>query len=75
MISKASRISNGLILYNFNSKENLYKQVIEKKSAHYLNVITGQLETDAPIDEAMKKTLAAAFDFWKNDKNSLRLGL
>ncbi|MBN2402137.1 MAG: TetR/AcrR family transcriptional regulator [Spirochaetes bacterium] len=75
MISKASSLSDGLILYHFKSKENLYKLVIERISAHYLEVVTGPLEKETSIEEAMKTSLIGAFNFWKNDKTCQRLNL
>lgn len=75
MISRASGISDGLILYHFGTKENLYKQVIESTSARYLKVVTGPLETGSSIEEAMKNSLIAVFNFWKNDKTCQRIGL
>ena len=75
MISKASGISDGLILYHFTSKEKLYKQVVEGISAYYLEVVKRPLEKDLPKDEAMKESLTAVFDFWKKDKTCQRISL
>lgn len=75
MISKASGLSDGLILYHFKSKENLYRQVVEKISAHYLEVVKGPLDKDLPVEEAMRESLVAVFDFWKKDKTCQRINL
>ncbi|MBN2040450.1 MAG: TetR/AcrR family transcriptional regulator [Spirochaetes bacterium] len=75
MISKKSGFSDGLILYHFKTKENLYKQVVEKISAQYLETVTGPLDKDLPVEKAMKESLIAAFKFWKNDTTCQRINL
>lgn len=75
MISQKSGFSDGLILYHFKTKENLYKQVVEKISAQYLKAVTGSLDKDLPVEEAMKESLIAAFEFWKKDTTCQRINL
>ena len=75
MISKASGISDGLILYHFKTKDNLYKQVVERISAHYSEIVRNPLDKDFSIEKAMYESLTAAFDFWKKDKTSQRISL
>lgn len=74
-ISKASGISVGLILYHFKSKDRLYKEVIEKAAARYMEVLKGMRDKNLPPAEMMGETLKAVFDFWRKDKTYNRISL
>lgn len=74
-ISKASGISDGLILYHFKSKEQLYKEVIERISVRYMGVLKGLRDKNLPPAEMMRESLKAVFDFWRTDKTYNRMSL
>jgi AcrR family transcriptional regulator len=56
-ISRASGISQGLILYHFKSKQQLYRQVVEKISGRYVQVFEGLPDKNLPPEEMMRKSL------------------
>ncbi len=74
-ISRASGISQGLILYHFKSKQQLYRQVIEKISGRYVEVFEGLRDKSLPPEEMMRESLRAVFDFWRRDKTYNRISL
>jgi AcrR family transcriptional regulator len=74
-ISRASGISSGLILYHFKSKEQLYKEVMEKISSRYAKVLNDLRETRRPPKEMMHEALKAVFHFWKTDRTYNRISL
>jgi len=74
-ISKDSRISDGLILYHFKSKEKLYQEVLERTATRYSRVLEGVREKNLPPAEMMRASLKAVFDFWKKDDSYNRISL
>lgn len=74
-ISRASGISEGLILYHFKSKQRLYRQVIEKISGRYVEVFEHLMDRSLPPAELMRESLKAMFDFWRTDKTYNRISL
>jgi TetR/AcrR family transcriptional regulator len=74
-ISKKSGISDGLILHHFQTKQGLYRQVLEDMAGRYTRVLVQARTTAATPTEAMQTTLAAAFNFWKNDTTYQRISM
>jgi TetR/AcrR family transcriptional regulator len=74
-ISRASGISDGLILYHFKSKQRLYKEVIERISQRYVDVFQGLREKDITPAEMMGEALNSVFDFWRTDDTYNRISL
>ena len=74
-ISRASGISDGLILYHFKTKEGLYKEVIERISRRYTEVFQGMRDKDLPPAEMMRDSLKSVFDFWRTDNTYNRISL
>jgi TetR/AcrR family transcriptional regulator len=74
-ISQVSGISDGLILYHFKSKENLYREVIERISQRYVHVFQGLRERNLSPPEIMKESLKVVFDFWRTDNTYNRISL
>ncbi|MBN1437916.1 MAG: TetR/AcrR family transcriptional regulator [Anaerolineales bacterium] len=74
-VSKTSGISVGLILYHFQTKERLYKEVLERISARYAEVLTGLRDTNLPPPEMLREALRAVFDFWRTEKTYNRISL
>ena len=72
-ISKACGISDGLILHHFQTKEGLYRQVLEDMSGRYAQALVQARQSAGGPAEAMQRTLAAAFDFWNNDRTYQRI--
>ena len=72
-ISKACGISDELILHHFQTKEGLYRQVLEDMSVRYAQALAQAHESAGSPAEAMQSTMAAAFDFWKNDHTYQRI--
>ena len=72
-ISKQCGISDGLILHHFQTKEGLYRQVLEDMSGRYAQALAQAHDSAAGPAEAMQSTLAAAFHFWKNDTTYQRI--
>ena len=74
-ISRASGISDGLILYHFKTKERLYKEVIERISRRYTEVFQGLRDKELPPAEMMRESLKSVFDFWRADNTYNRISL
>jgi AcrR family transcriptional regulator len=74
-ISRASGISAGLILYHFRSKEQLYRQVLEKISGRYTELFEGLRDKSLSPEEMMGESLKAVFNFWNTDKTYNRISL
>jgi len=75
MIAKKSGISDGLILHHFQSKKNLYDQVLETMASRYTQELVKARSVDAHPEEMMMHTLTAAFNFWKEDSTYYRISL
>ena len=75
LISKKCTISDGLILHHFQTKENLYKQVLEDLAGRYTGALVQANSAASSPTEAMQQTLAASFDFWKHDTTYQRISL
>jgi TetR/AcrR family transcriptional regulator len=67
LISKSCGISDGLILHHFQTKENLYRQVLEDLAGRYSGALVQANAAAGSPAEAMQQTLSASFDFWKHD--------
>ena len=74
-ISRASGISDGLILYHFKSKEGLYQAVLEEVSRRYAAVLVNARDDSLPPGAIMQSALEAMFEFWRTDKTYHRLSL
>jgi TetR/AcrR family transcriptional regulator len=72
-ISKACGISDGLILHHFQTKEGLYRQVLEELAGRYAQALALARNSAGSPAEAMQSTLTAAFDFWKHDRTYQRI--
>jgi AcrR family transcriptional regulator len=72
-ISKQCGISDGLILHHFQTKEGLYRQVLEEMSGRYAQELAQAWESAGSPEQAMQQTLAATFDFWKRDTTYQRI--
>ena len=75
MISDASGISDGLILYHYKTKENLYKAVREKIAKRYGNLLKGNLKMIGLPKKVMYQSIKTVFDFFKKDKTYNRISL
>lgn len=74
-ISQRCGISDGLILHHFQSKKNLYRQVLENLAEQYTHNLVQAKELAVSPQELMHKTLTAAFDFWRRDETYQRISL
>ena len=74
-ISKHCGISDGLILHHFQSKRNLYRQVQENLAEQYTQVLVRAREAASSPFEMMQKTLAASFNYWRQDSAYQRISL
>ena len=75
LIAQKSGISDGLILHHFQTKENLYRQLLEDLAGRYSReLVQANISAGSPA-EAMQQTLAASFNFWKNDTAYQRISL
>jgi len=72
-ISKQCGISDGLILHHFQTKEALYRQVLDEMSGRYAQALVQAHDSAGSPAEAMQATLVAAFDFWKHDTTYQRI--
>jgi len=73
MISEKSGISNGLILYHFKSKENLYKVVLESLAKEYYETIAHHANPSSRPEEQMQEMLQATFQYWSEDASYNRI--
>lgn len=74
-ISRQSGISDGLILHHFQSKLNLYRQVLESLADQYTRALVQARDSVASPREMAQQTLMASFDFWKQDSTYQRISL
>lgn len=74
-ISHKCGISDGLILHHFQSKKNLYRQVLENLAEQYTQSLMQAKEATTSPEEMMRQTLAASFNFWKQDSAYQRISL
>jgi AcrR family transcriptional regulator len=74
-ISQKCGISDGLMLHHFQSKKNLYHQVLENLAAHYTQELLQAKESAYSPEGMMQHTLTAAFNFWKQDSAYQRISL
>jgi len=72
-ISKNCGISDGLILHHFQTKEALYRQVLDEMSGRYAQALVQARKSAGSPAEGMQQTLVAAFHFWKNDRTYQRI--
>ena len=72
-ISKSCGISDGLILHHFQTKEALYRQVLEEMAGRYAQALVQAHDLAGSPEEAMQSTLVAAFNFWKHDTTYQRI--
>lgn len=75
LISQRCGISDGLILHHFQSKKNLYRQVLETLAGRYTQALLPAQGEAASPQEMMQQTLAASFNFWKQDSAYQRISL
>lgn len=75
MISQESGISEGLILHHYQSKKNLYRQVLENLTDHYAQELMLGKEWMAHPEEMFRQSLSTVFQFWKRDSAYERLSL
>ena len=62
-ISQRCGISDGLIIHHFQSKKNLYRQVLENLAEQYTQVLVGAKEAATSPLEMMQQTLTISFNF------------
>lgn len=74
-ISQKCGISDGLILHHYQSKKNLYRQVLENLAEQYTQVLVQAKEATTSPQEMMQQTLTASFNFWKQDSAYQRIAL
>jgi TetR/AcrR family transcriptional regulator len=74
-ISRRCGISDGLILHHYQSKKNLYRQVLESLAEQYTRNLVQAKESATSPQEMMQQTLTASFDFWKKDLAYQRISL
>jgi TetR/AcrR family transcriptional regulator len=74
-ISQQCGISDGLILHHFQSKKNLYHQVLEKLADQYAEVLIQAKGAASTPGESIRQTLRASFNFWKQDAAYQRISL
>jgi len=74
-ISQRCGISDGLIIHHFQSKKNLYRQVLENLAEQYTQNLVQAKESTTSPKEMMQQTLAASFNFWKQDSAYQRISL
>jgi TetR/AcrR family transcriptional regulator len=72
-ISKRCGISDGLILHHFQTKDGLYRQVLEEMAGRYGQTLAQAWESAGSPGQAMQQTLAATFEFWKRDTTYQRI--
>jgi AcrR family transcriptional regulator len=75
LISQKSGISDGLILHHYQTKENLYRQVLEDQAGRYSRELDQAQSTAASPAEALRQVLGASFNFWKHDSAYQRISL
>ncbi len=74
-ISQKCGISDGLILHHFQSKKKLYHQVLENLAERYTLALVRAKEAATSPEGMMQQTLAASFNFWKQDSAYQRISL
>jgi TetR/AcrR family transcriptional regulator len=74
-ISQRSGISDGLILHHYQSKKNLYHQVLENLAEQYTQCLEQARQAASSPQEMMQHTLAASFEFWRQDSAYQRISL
>ena len=72
-ISKKCGISDGLILHHFQTKEGLYRQVLEEMAGRYGQALAQARNLAGSPADGMQRTLEATFNFWKNDRTYQRI--
>ncbi len=75
MISDKSGISDGLILYHYKTKKNLYKSVREKTAKRYGDVLEANLKMIGLPKKMILQSIETVFKFCKNDKTYSRISL
>jgi len=75
LISQRCGISDGLILHHFQSKQNLYRQVLEALAGRYTRELFQASGGAASPQEMMQQALAASFNCWKQDSAYQRISL
>lgn len=73
MIAEKSGISNGLILYHFKSKENLYEIVLEDLASEYIETIASHRDYSRQPEEMIQEMLSATFKYWSEDATYNRI--
>lgn len=74
-IAAESGISNGLILYHYQSKKNLYEQVKKNISARYGQMLIDLHEKNLSPKDMMKAAVNDVFQFWQKDTVYKRISL
>ncbi len=74
-ISQSCGISDGLILHHFQSKKNLYRQVLESLADLYVHELLRAKDSATSPEEVWQQTLTASFNFWKQDTTYQRISL
>jgi TetR/AcrR family transcriptional regulator len=74
-ISQKCGISEGLILYHFKSKNQLYDEVLSAVSKRYAGILIKVYQTQLSPREMLARAVDAVFDFWQNDTIYQRINL
>jgi AcrR family transcriptional regulator len=75
MISQECGISEGLILHHYQSKKNLYRQVLESLADSYAQELAAVTQSSGNLEEMLQQSLFALFEFWKRDSIYDRISL
>jgi AcrR family transcriptional regulator len=75
MISQECGISEGLILHHYQSKKNLYRQVLESLADSYAQELAVVTQSTGNLEEMLQQSLLALFEFWKRDSTYDRISL
>jgi TetR/AcrR family transcriptional regulator len=74
-ISRVSGISDGLILYHYKTKDNLYSAVRERVANRYALSLRESIESQQGNGEMMYGTLRTAFNYFKENRTYHRISL
>lgn len=74
-ISRASGVSDGLILYHYKTKDSLYSAVRERVANRYAISLDESIQTQQAGGEMMYGSIRTAFDFFKGNRTYHRISL
>ncbi len=74
-ISRASGVSDGLILYHYKTKENLYSAVRERVADRYALYLDESIRTQQGGGKMMYGSLRTAFNFFRRNRAYHRISL